>query len=423
MSEYKPPRRTPSQVSHLERLLDSYGRATGIAPNRVRRWMTMMVMIGALDRVQADPDQALFLVKGGVAMELRLRQGARATKDLDMVFLGDPRELLIALDDALTEPYSLFSFERGPAEEIGDTGSQRLEVKVQFNGRSWATVRLEVSQPEGRAGAESQLLDAISIEDFGLIGPEKVSCLSMRYQIAQKLHACTETFPTGPDNDRFRDLIDLLLLRALDIELPPIREACFDVFRARRKHAWPPALAVPASWAEPYARLAGELEFSIEDVDEAAASVRAFISEIDDAVVLAPHRPRIGQTWRRSDGVRVYIEQLSSTTAVVNETNPESQTTAANAIHPDDLQHMVLVDDPELPTWHVTVTGSFGGATYNGLAQIGEISGAASLRPLQRGVAGPVIEAQVVDPDETTVRARIESVVPRGAQILNIRRM
>ena len=228
----------------------------------------MMVMIRALDRVQADPDQALFLVKGGVAMELRLRQGARATKDLDMVFLGDPSELLIALDDALTKPYSLFSFERGPAEEIGDTGSQRLEVKVQFNGRSWATVRLEVSQPEGRAGAESQLLDAISIEDFGLIGPEKVSCLSMRYQIAQKLHACTESFPTGRDNDRFRGPIDLLLLRALDVELPPIREACLDIFRARREHAWPPALAVPASWAEPYARLASELEFSIEDVDE-----------------------------------------------------------------------------------------------------------------------------------------------------------
>ena len=77
MTDYRPPRRTPSQVGHLERLLQSYGRATGMAPNRLRRWMTMMVMIGALDRVQADPDEPLFLVKGGVAMELRLRQGAR----------------------------------------------------------------------------------------------------------------------------------------------------------------------------------------------------------------------------------------------------------------------------------------------------------------------------------------------------------
>jgi len=385
--------------------------------------MTMMVMIGALDRVQADPDQAVFLVKGGVARELRLRQGARATKDLDMVFLGDPRELLIALDDALAEPYSLFSFERGPAEEIGNTGSQRLDIKVQFNGRSWATVRLEVSQPEGRAGGESQLLDAISIDDFGLIGPEKVRCLSMRYQIAQKLHACTEAFPTGRDNDRFRDLIDLLLLRALDIELPPVRDACLDVFQARDKHAWPPALAVPASWAEPYSRLARELEFSINDVDEAAASVRDFISEIDQGIVVAPHRPQIGQTWRRSDGVRVYIEQLSSTTAVVNETNPETQTSVANAIDPTDFQHMVLIEDPELPAWHVTVTGSFHGAAYNALAQIGEISGAASMRLIPGRVTSPVVEAHVVDPDEATVRARIESVLPSGAQILGVRRI
>lgn len=296
MTDYRPPRRMPSHANHLERLLESYGRATGVAPNRLRRWMTMMVMIGALDRVQADPDQPLFLVKGGVAMELRLRQGARATSDLDMVFLGDPDHLLAALDDALAEPYSLFSFERGAAEPIGSTRSQRLDVKVAFNGRSWATVRLEISPPEGRSGEESQVLDAISIEHFGLIGPETVQCLSIRYQIAQKLHACTEVFPLGRENDRFRDLIDLLLLRALDPDLAAIRQACVDIFASRGKHAWPPALDAPSSWAEPYARLAGELEFAITDLDDAARSVVEFIGEIDEAVDITPALPRAGQT-------------------------------------------------------------------------------------------------------------------------------
>jgi hypothetical protein len=45
MTEYRRPKRTPSRVSHLERLLQSYGQATGVAPNRLRRWLTMMVMI------------------------------------------------------------------------------------------------------------------------------------------------------------------------------------------------------------------------------------------------------------------------------------------------------------------------------------------------------------------------------------------
>jgi len=44
-------------------MVASYGRAHGIAPDRVRRWMTTMVMIGALDRVQACPSAPLFLIK------------------------------------------------------------------------------------------------------------------------------------------------------------------------------------------------------------------------------------------------------------------------------------------------------------------------------------------------------------------------
>lgn len=420
MTGYRPPKRTPSQVNHLERLLQSYSRATGVAPNRLRRWMTMMVMVGALDRVQADPDQPLFLVKGGVAMELRLRQGARATRDLDMVFLGDPDQLLAALDAALAEPYSLFSFERGPAEPIGTTQSQHLDVKVAFNGRSWATVRLEISPPEGRSGNESQVLDAISIEDFGLIGPEKVRCLSIRYQIAQKLHACTEVFPTGRENDRFRDLIDLLLLRALDPDLTAIRHACVDIFASRAKHAWPPTLDAPSSWAEPYTRLAGELEFAITDPDEAATLVGEFIAKIDEAVEITPAPPRAGQTWRRDDGVRVEIQEADSTRLVVNQFDPVSGTTVVNAIAPHDVARMVLVADPKEPLWEVTVIGSFDGPTHAALLRVGEVAGASSLRVTDGKPTGPMLDATIVARDEATARALAKSVLPPGATILTV---
>ena len=420
MTDYRPPKRTPSQVNHLERLLQSYSRATGVAPNRLRRWMTMMVMIGALDRVPADPDQPLFLVKGGVAMELRLRQGARATRDLDMVFLGDPDQLVAALDTALAEPYSLFSFERGGAEPIGTTQSQRLDVKVAFNGRSWATVRLEISPPEGRSGDESQILDAISIEDFGLIGPEKVRCLSIRYQIAQKLHACTEVFLTGRDNDRFRDLVDLLLLRALDPDLTAIRHACVDVFTSRAKHAWPPTLDAPLNWAEPYARLADDLEFAVTDLDEAATLVGQFISEIDEAVEITAAPPRAGETWRREDGVRVEIQEADSIRLVVNQFDPTSGTTAVTAINPQEVAHMVLVADPTEPLWRVTVIGSINGPAHAALLRVGEIAGASSLRVTDGELTGPMLDATIVAHDETTARALAKSVLPADATIVAV---
>lgn len=81
-SEFKPPRRTPSQRGHLERLAGDYGRAHGIAHERARRWLSLVSFAGALDTVRAD-DGARFLIKGGASMELRLGLGARTTKDIE----------------------------------------------------------------------------------------------------------------------------------------------------------------------------------------------------------------------------------------------------------------------------------------------------------------------------------------------------
>jgi hypothetical protein len=105
----------------------------------------------------------------------------------------------------------------------------------------------------------------------------------VRYQIAQKIHACTEVYDDGRDNDRFRDLIDLQLLRDLldDGGLPSVREACVEIFAPRRKHAWPPEVTVCQSWRDAFAAMAASIGFYTDDVDVAAVDPREFIAEID----------------------------------------------------------------------------------------------------------------------------------------------
>jgi hypothetical protein len=109
--------------------------------------------------------------------------------------------------------------------------------------------------------------------------------VSVRYQMAQKIHACTEVFTAGRENDRFRDLIDLRLLRELlaEDELPAVRAACVEIFALRAKHSWPPRLTVYRAWAPGYAAMAAELGFYTEDVEVAADALRAFIADIDAA--------------------------------------------------------------------------------------------------------------------------------------------
>jgi hypothetical protein len=113
--------------------------------------------------------------------------------------------------------------------------------------------------------------------------PEAANCVSLRYQVAQKLHACTEVFDEGRENDRFRDVMDILLVEDLlyDVGLARVREACVDIFTVRDKHTWPPALTVYDSWRVPFAELARENGFTPEDIDEAAAALTALIAAID----------------------------------------------------------------------------------------------------------------------------------------------
>jgi len=281
-SEFKPPRRTPSRRGHLERLTGDYGRAHGIAHERARRWLSLVSFAGALDSVRAD-DGPRFLIKGGASMELRLGLGARTTKDIDVVFRGAPREMLDALEEAFAQPYGSFAFRRkGPVEDIRETGSRRLFVQVSFAGKDWQTLQIEVARPEA---TEPELVPvAIGVADFKLDGPERVACLALRYQVAQKLHAVTER-PDGRANHRFWDLIDLQLQRELlGGDLARVREACVEIFAGRELHGWPPELVVPDGWREPYAAAAGELDADLPlDVDFAADQVRGFIAAIDAA--------------------------------------------------------------------------------------------------------------------------------------------
>jgi hypothetical protein len=107
-------------------------------------------------------------------------------------------------------------------------------------------------------------------------------CLPLRFHIAQKLHGMTLPPRPGKQNERFRDLVDLLLMDTLIThDYVALRAACELVFRNRNTHAWPPDLStVPPHWAQPFARLAEELELVETDLEGAMLRVRNFVARI-----------------------------------------------------------------------------------------------------------------------------------------------
>jgi len=186
------------------------------------------------------------------------------------------------LDAALRRGHGDFTAARTQLEPIAETGAQRVDIKLAYRGRSWATVKLEIAPAEGQAGREIDHLPGKPLDALGLDAPTEVPCVSVRYQIAQKLHACTEAPADGRNNDRFRDLIDLLPLEELieDSGWEELRAACEEIFALRNMHVWPPVVTVFDGWSDTYPALAAEVAFPISDVNDAAERVQQLIQRI-----------------------------------------------------------------------------------------------------------------------------------------------
>jgi hypothetical protein len=252
---------------------------------RYQRWINVQIVSAVLDRVRDEDGDPLFTLKGGAAMELRLGLTARASKDYDTVFRERADTMLDALDRARSDDWQGFQLERTEPRPVGPTNTVQVDVKLAYRGKSWGTVRLEVSPAEGETGREVDRVPARPLDEVQLEGLERIACVSIRYQAAQKLHACTHVRDDGQPNDRFRDVIDLLLLRDLvhETQLAAIREACVEIFTLRNEHPWPPTVTVWREWAAGFAALAADVNFYTEDVTAAAADLEAFIAAIDTA--------------------------------------------------------------------------------------------------------------------------------------------
>ncbi len=285
-----------SKVPNSARVLDVWllDRAGGDdeQKNRLRRGISYMIVSAVLGELREADGTPLFILKGGVAMQLRFGLRARLSQDYDVAFRREIKQLEGILADGPNHPIGGFGVRAvGKPEPLGPTGAFRQTLKLTYNKKGWGEVRLEVSRPEGRS-ADLDLLDHLEPDPdpsiFGLARPGPVPCMPVTYQIAQKLHACTEVkqVPAGEEpNSRFHDLLDLQLLEELvkADDWGRVREACVETFDIRKKHAWPPRVTVYGSWPAGYARIAAENAFPVAEIAEAVSRVHAMIDRIDAA--------------------------------------------------------------------------------------------------------------------------------------------
>jgi hypothetical protein len=230
------------------------------------------------------------VVKGGSSLMFRYGGAVtRYTKDVDTARSVELEAYLESLRLKLAEGWNGFTGKIVDVEPPSPPNVPKpylmmpYDIKLQYQGKSWMTVRIEVGHNEiGDADAfETMLPDdiAAAFVDLGFPKPNEIPVMKLSYQVAQKLHAVS-----GINSDRAHDLIDLQLIDKYSIlDLVDVRSKCERLFKYRCEQAWPPVIIKGDRWSSVYNEAYTTLrkpEMVLSAVDDAIEWVNEFVNRI-----------------------------------------------------------------------------------------------------------------------------------------------
>lgn len=276
--------KTPNSATNLGKAISRY---CGKGQDDIRLARAMAdVVVG-----QMLPDG---VVKGGSSLMFRYGGGiTRYTKDVDMARVGDLEKYLEALRIKLVEGWNGFTGKLVDVEPPSPPNVPKpyvmmpFDIKLQYLGRPWMTVRIEIGHNEiGDADAfETSLPEdvAAAFVALGFPKPAEIPVMKLSYQVAQKLHAVS-----GDGSDRAHDLIDLQLMDGYStLDLVDVKSKCERLFKYRCEQPWPPNLVKGETWDKIYTEARATLRdatFVLATVDEAVTWANDLIAKIDAAI-------------------------------------------------------------------------------------------------------------------------------------------
>lgn len=269
----------------LEARIRNESAATGMSPDRLRRRVIFQRIVARLQR--AEP--RCWVIKGGMALEVRLRDAARLTKDIDLGLrddaghAGDLRERLV---DALGRDPDGDGFEFAVgrpgqmAEDSGGGMTWRVAVGVRFAGRRFGSIRMDIS-PRSHELDITDIVPLPNSLDFAGVETVEVEIVEVHRHAAEKLHAMLKDYGER-ENSRVRDLADLMLLRESGLlSVPRLAVNVTAVWEERNSTAPPETFPdLPAGWPERYERLAAENDVDPPSFPAAAVSAAELWAEM-----------------------------------------------------------------------------------------------------------------------------------------------
>lgn len=260
----------------LEQRLLNQSRATDTSLDRLRRRVVFERILARL--AAAEPGR--WVLKGGMALEVRLDTDARVTKDIDLGLRDEAvdAELLHArLVGALSaDPHGdRFELAASPPELLSPDAlagpAWRVKVDAQLAGKTFGRVKLDIA-PRPHELDQTDHLVLPNTLAFAGIPQTTAEVVDLHRHAAEKFHAMLRTFGER-ENSRVRDLYDLALLIDHDLLDPAPLAAATEQVWSERDSATPPTdlPPFPESWPQRFEALANEepLDTSFAVAEEA----------------------------------------------------------------------------------------------------------------------------------------------------------
>lgn len=254
----------------------------------ILRMRKRLVFERGMVRLQEDQNNP-WVLKGGFALELRLGNMARMTKDLDLtVDLGffDTQTVTVSkLADRMREDMRKdnedkfgFSVAEGREEELPTQGvkSYRFAVEARLDGRIFEriTVDVGVGDPLIPPLEEVKGSDLLS---FAGISVPTIRVTSHAQHFAEKVHALTRPFDDRI-NTRVKDLADLMLFAKHGMPQPDgAKVAVTEIFGNRKTHEIPSKIQIPpATWSNSYTAMAAQLNLQEATIESATLRLNEY---------------------------------------------------------------------------------------------------------------------------------------------------
>jgi hypothetical protein len=281
----------------LEKRLRDLSLQSGVALNRLRKMVAFDRFLARL--IQGQPDR--WVLKGGLALQLRLGERARTTKDLDVLAFTQAQDVTKDLREVgRLDLGDWFSFEIADPTSRPATGFGGIRHSIQalLDSRTFEKFHIDVGVGDPLVEAV-EYLSTPALLDFAGLPPTRVPCYPITQQIAEKLHANTRPHKTG-ESSRVKDFVDILLLAELGkIAGERTRSAIQATFSAMGTHPIPTIIPPPPeNWEREFQHTAKSLGLENLTLTRAYEFIQAFLDPILMQESVGEWDPK-KRTWRR----------------------------------------------------------------------------------------------------------------------------